>query len=522
MKPTKIALFIVIILGGLLSLAFFFPKDGVKITDDFTLQFPTIDELFSDSDTDVVDIKEIIEKNQVQEENEEDIDSIDVFSSGTMDDSTVIYYKPVTINPELVTRKIEYPTDNPKVLSNFFKELSQLKRNQKLIRILHYGDSQIEADRVSSYLRYKLQGQFGGIGPGLVPPVQPYGFQAPVLAEYSEGWTRYPGFGKRDTSIKHSRYGVLASFSRYAPCSDLLNDTSGYGEEELEREEYTEWIKFEHSPYTYRNVRKYSRCRMFYGYNKYPVNLKLLADDQEFDEKILQPSEELQVKEWQFTSTPSSIKFEFNGYDSPDVYALALDGDKGVAVDNIPLRGSTGTIFTNSDQEMLTAIYNNLNAKLLILQFGGNAAPGMKENYDFYERSFYYQLARLKKIIPDISIVVIGIADMSQKQKDKYVSYPNVTLIRDALKNAAFKAGCAFWDTYEAMGGKNSMPSWVFSEPPLAEKDFVHFTVKGSRVVAEMFYKALMLEYNQYLKKNIAKSDNSLDESQPESNGGDI
>lgn len=521
MKPTKIALFIVIVLGGLLSLAFFFPKEGVKITDDFTLQFPTIDELLSDSESEVVDITEIIENNQVQEESEEEIDSTDVFSSGTLDDSTVIYYKPVTINPEDVTRKIEYPTDNRKVLTKFFKELSQLKKSEKLIRILHYGDSQIEADRVSSYLRYKLQGQFGGVGPGLVPPVQPYGFQAPVLADYSEGWTRYPGFGKRDTSVKHSRYGVLASFSRYAPYSEMVAETSEVAEEE-EREEYNEWIKFEHSPYSYRSVRKYSRCRMFYGYNKYPVNLKLLKDEEEFDKNILLPSEDLQVKEWQFASTPTSIKFEFNGYDSPDVYALALDGEKGVAVDNIPLRGSTGTIFTNSDQNMLSAIYENLNAKLLILQFGGNAAPGMKENYDFYERSFYYQLTRLKKIIPDISIVVIGIADMSQKEKDKYVSYPNVTLIRDALKNAAFKAGCAFWDTYEAMGGQNSMPSWVFSDPPLAEKDFVHFTVKGSRVVAEMFYKALMLEYNQYLKKNIAKNNTTEEESQLKSNGGDI
>ncbi|RLD77034.1 MAG: hypothetical protein DRJ07_15315, partial [Bacteroidetes bacterium] len=88
-------------------------------------------------------------------------------------------------------------------------------------------------------------------------------------------------------------------------------------------------------------------------------------------------------------------------------------------------------------------------------------------------------------------------------------SYPNVTLIRDALKKASFKADCAFWDMYEAMGGENSMPSWVFAEPPLAEKDFVHFTVRGSRIIAQMFYRALMLEYNGYVKKqgNLKEKD---------------
>ena len=198
---------------------------------------------------------------------------------------------------------------------------------------------------------------------------------------------------------------------------------------------------------------------------------------------------------------------EFKGSDSPDIYALALDGLSGVAVDNIALRGSSGTIFTTTSTKLLASIYRNLNVKLVILQFGGNITPYIKEDYTFYEKSFYSQLVTIKKLIPDVSIIVIGLADMSKKEKDKYVSYPNIEIIRDALKKASFKADCAFWDMYEAMGGNNSMPSWVFSEPPLAEKDFTHFTVQGSRIIAQMFYKALMLEYNNFKKSNTKKED---------------
>jgi hypothetical protein len=96
----------------------------------------------------------------------------------------------------------------------------------------------------------------------------------------------------------------------------------------------------------------------------------------------------------------------------------------------------------------------------------------------------------------------MGVSDMSRKVESHYESYPNIEKIRNAQRQAAFKANCAFWDTYEAMGGKNSMPSWVFSDPPLARKDFTHFTYKGSVVIAKMFYKALMNEYNKYLQNN--------------------
>ena len=147
-------------------------------------------------------------------------------------------------------------------------------------------------------------------------------------------------------------------------------------------------------------------------------------------------------------------------------------------------------------------MFNKLNVKLIILHFGVNIVPSMKENYDFYENRLYQQLKFLKSLDEQLSIIVMGVSDMSRKVEGHYESYPNIEKIRDAQKNAAFKAKCAFWDTYAAMGGKNSMPSWVFEEPSLARKDFTHFTYKGSVVIAKMFYKALINDYHKYLEKN--------------------
>ena len=55
------------------------------------------------------------------------------------------------------------------------------------------------------------------------------------------------------------------------------------------------------------------------------------------------------------------------------------------------------------------------------------------------------------------------------------------------------------------MGGKNSMPSWVNAAPPMAAKDFTHLSPRGARIVSEMIYNALILEYNNY-KVNYIKT----------------
>jgi len=45
------------------------------------------------------------------------------------------------------------------------------------------------------------------------------------------------------------------------------------------------------------------------------------------------------------------------------------------------------------------------------------------------------------------------------------------------------------------------MVSWVFAEPPLASKDYTHFSPRGALILAEIFYKALIQDYYEYKKK---------------------
>jgi hypothetical protein len=103
-----------------------------------------------------------------------------------------------------------------------------------------------------------------------------------------------------------------------------------------------------------------------------------------------------------------------------------------------------------------------------------------------------------KEVCPGIPVIVIGPSDMAVREDGQFISYPGLEGIRDALRDAARESGFGFWDLYEAMGGHNSMASFVHADPPLASTDYVHFTNLGVNLVAEMFYNALMLEYEEF------------------------
>ena len=62
----------------------------------------------------------------------------------------------------------------------------------------------------------------------------------------------------------------------------------------------------------------------------------------------------------------------------------------------------------------------------------------------------------------------------------------------EAQRRIAETNGVAFWNLFEAMGGPNSMPKWVDSNPPKAFKDYTHFNLDGAADIAELLGEALL------------------------------
>ncbi|MGE5680609.1 MAG: hypothetical protein ACM34K_06970, partial [Bacillota bacterium] len=137
--------------------------------------------------------------------------------------------------------------------------------------------------------------------------------------------------------------------------------------------------------------------------------------------------------------------------------------------------------------------FNSLmNYKLIILQFGLNVlSPGMSD-YTWYVNKMDNVISTLKQSFPGAGFLLISIGDKSDKQGARFVTHPGVAQLIKAQKSIADKNGIAFWNMFDAMGGKNSMEQWVSANPPLASKDYSHLTYEGATRIGELLFEALM------------------------------
>ena len=74
---------------------------------------------------------------------------------------------------------------------------------------MYYGDSQIEGDRITSYLRQNLRKGHGGTGPGLFLPLMPVMYTKSVWMRSSSNWKKYNYLSYKSGEISHRDLGPL-------------------------------------------------------------------------------------------------------------------------------------------------------------------------------------------------------------------------------------------------------------------------------------------------------------------------
>lgn len=385
---------------------------------------------------------------------------------------------------EAVARqRIEYARRDSNELEPFFMALDSLARQKDILRILHYGDSQIEGDRSTNYLRKKFQQYFGGRGPGMLPVVSylNYYVNAAIRKNNSGNW--YRKTAGLSTNLPHRKFGPLLSYSQYYP-----------------GDHHSGWVNIIKNPEAPAPERNYEQVTLFFGNTRAAGKLVYSEDGLNVSEKSFSAGEPYLHMSFKADTHARHARLTIYSAHSPDIYGIALDGENGVAVDNIALRGSAGLNYTYAERDYYTMSLDSSNTGLIIMQFGINVAPFITRNYDFYRDGLIKQIELIKSRNPGIPVLLVGISDMARRSGTGMASYPNIETIRDAQRDAAFATGAAFWDSYMAMGGKNSMVTWVHSNPPLGQKDYTHMTNEGARLMGQMLWEAIISEYVAYKK----------------------
>jgi D-alanyl-lipoteichoic acid acyltransferase DltB (MBOAT superfamily) len=346
------------------------------------------------------------------------------------------------------------------------------------VRILYYGDSQIEGDRITSYLRQKLRSERGGTGPGLQMPLMPVMYTKTVWMRSSSNWKKYNYLSYKTGEISHNELGPFMAVCRYMP------------EGEKSTESQTAFIRIRPSNLADSAAAQYNLLRVFYENTQGIVNVAVKADDIEVYSGKLIIGKGFNELSCQLNGA-TEVLIEFKGDVSPDIYGISIESPEGLTVDNIPQRGSAGLEFTMVDKENLKAAYSVLSPDLIILHYGLNIVRNVRNDYSYFRIGLTRQLNLLKEISPTSRILVISVTDMADPKGDSIKPYLNIPSIKEAQKAAAVDAGVDFWDSYEAMGGGASIIKWVEKKPALAQKDYVHLTYPGADSLSKILTSAL-------------------------------
>jgi lysophospholipase L1-like esterase len=441
MRPLKIAYIIWTVIALLGVVCLLVPEDGWHI-GPWDLRFPTLAEALDLNPT----------------TSSLPIDSTWLAEADTVTVSTDTIAKKDSVSPTsqpIIPEVNVVPTDSRAYLAAFYAALDSAASMP--VRVVHYGDSQIEEDRITNILRENWQKQYGGGGVGLIPLHQTIPTRSirqtlsinGVIQTSQKGPQRYIVYGPKSMRLTDSDdYGVMGQVA-------ILDSTLVPGSDSVVL-----------------HVEPLDKKRKTYHYFSH---VRVLADS----------SLTASLSPLLDSTTHCDITLQGRG----KVYGVSLETDKGLIVDNIPMRGCSGNIFTKIDSTQLSAFYRETNTRLIILQFGGNMIPQTENPSTIkgYVRSTMRQQIRyIKACAPQASILLIGPSDMSTNIDGTMTTYPLVPYMDQQFKKMAQEEGIAYWSMYEAMGGYNSMVTW--HDKGLAGSDYVHFTRAGANNIGKKLY----------------------------------
>lgn len=463
MKAKEVLAFIagVMALLGLLWLVT--PADGVNL-GPLNLRFASYQRTLRDAHEQKVDVDSVL---------------LAVESRFKMEADTLSYYRRFFYeNPD----RIFLPGDDYHFFDPVFRQMEGA--TDHLVRVVHYGDSQIELDRISQDLREALQERFGGSGTGLFPALGNVP-SASISKATSGSFTQYTMYGDSTTQrAGHNRYGILAQVVQLTGSGTLtLRGTKNKNARE--------------------GVKTFESVSVLYGKGENLV-VKAASGTDKPEPEVWKGDNGTTLLTWRFSQPVEKATLTFQG--NAELYGIGADGNAGVAVDNVPLRGCSGTIFTRISKPLMTDSFALTDTRLIILQFGGNMMPmihGAKQ-IEPYQEQIAKQIAYFHEVAPQARILFIGPSDMGKSVNGRVVTWPHLPELVDSLKATALRNDAAYWDLYRMMGGENSMAQWVRHNPPYAGPDYIHFTPAGAQKVGDALSRSFLTYYDFYtLRKTL-------------------
>ena len=390
---------------------------------------------------------------------------------------------------EAATRKIAKPRephqpleDARKSMCPFYKALATLDKSDSLshksVRILHYGDSILTTDELSGRVRSQLQKRFGDGGHGFVLLGKPW------------RWYRH-----KDVALGARGEWKVRSLTS-SPSRDGIWGLGGVTFDTTHHRARS-WVGADPDGERGKRVASFD-----ISYLTQPAGGSMdVFIDGELVETISTRQEYRGVthKVFNVTPGPSKLAVKARGDGKVRVFGAVMESDRpGVVYDALAINGVRASNFLRFDEHHFAEELRHREANLVVMMLGANEGANDSLALGAYRRNLTAVLQRIRRAVPHSGCLVVGPLDQAQRGVDGLlVSKRMPRKLTRLQRKISQDTGCAFFDTFSAMGGDGSMPRWF--RRGLVGGDFIHPTEQGAKMVGSWLTEALLAGYENFL-----------------------
>ena len=365
-------------------------------------------------------------------------------------------------------------------LRPFLEKLASAKEAPEPVRILQIGDSHTAGDQITGSWRTALQTRFGRAGRGVLPPGRPYAgyLTRDITAGQSIGWSVNGIFGAAYSANSNIRLGL----SGYSLTSEQPGATVTLSADNG------------------RNFDRLTVCALS-GPGQGSLQLSLGAAVVAWSLDGAQAGSRCRTLDGNGEATIASATV-IGGPVTITSWSTERRMGGGVILSNLGTVGAQFLHFGRTDDRVVATELAAYRPDLIVVAYGTNEAfrPGFSASA--YEATLRADLTRLRRLAPDVPMLLIGAPDSATKQPglqsgESGISAPcadgggwrptaALASVQAVQRRQARAFGIAYWDWAQRMGGRCVADGWTQGTTPLMRGDHVHFTSRGGAEIARL------------------------------------
>ena len=339
----------------------------------------------------------------------------------------------------------------------------------KVFKVVHIGDSHIQADWFSGKLRSLLQEQYGNAGIGILFPYRQIKTNSPPTFS---SVASAPFIASKITKCKTACDVGIVGYNAQIPAGSMVVFN-------IKKDTQPQFVSV-----------------IFQSDNEHAIGFNHDNHDENY---TTQTSTTYNITSYK---KPLSNSFHLNTKSNITLNGLiSSNGNPGVIYYTIGANGATFNNYINSN--LFFQQLKSLQPDLIIISMGTNESVS-----DISADSLSVQLQNFHSKILEAGadkIIYTTPADnylrksvtTRKKVKGKwrtrrtvaYINNPKVEIIRQTMINFCNQQQVMCWDLYRAMGGDRSMRQWV--QTGYAAKDHIHFSKGGYEIQGMLLFDAL-------------------------------